>query len=73
MNWSKLSDSLMPLLLPLAILAANWMIQGLILTRPQEVKEIGKTILRGSLWFWGATILVLILVEVSSQLAIYLK
>jgi len=73
MNWAQLSNSLMPLILPLAILAANWMIQGLIMTRPKEVKEIGRAVLRGSFWFWGATIFVVILVEVFAQLAIYLK
>jgi hypothetical protein len=73
MNWAQLRDSLMPLLLPLAILAASWMVQGIVLTRPKEQKEIGKTLLRGSKWFWGATIVVLILIEVSSQLAIYIK
>ena len=73
MNWAQVRDSLMPLLLPLAILAATWMVQGLVLTRPKEQEKIGKALLRGSFWFWGATIVVLILIEVSSQLAIYLN
>jgi hypothetical protein len=73
MNWSQLRDSLMPLLLPLAILAASWTVQGIILTSPKKKKEIGKALIRGSKWFWGATIIVLILIEVFSQLAIYLK
>ena len=73
MNWAQLRDSLMPLLLPLAILAASWMVQGIILTRPKEQKEIGKTLLWGSKWFWGAFVFVLILTEVSTQLAIYFK
>lgn len=73
MNWSKFSDSLMPLLLPLVILAVSWMVQGLILTRPKEIKEIGKALILGSKCFLGATIFVFILIEVSSQLSIYLK
>ena len=73
MNWTQFADSLMPLLIPLAVLAASWSVQGLILTRPKEKEEIGKTLLWGSKWFWGATVFVLILIEVATQFAIYLK
>lgn len=73
MNWAQLSNSLMPLLLVLVVLAASWTVQGIILVSPKKKKEIGKALIRGSKWLWGATIFVLIVVEVSSQLAICLK
>jgi len=73
MNWIQVSNSLMSLVLPLALLAANWMVQGLIMTRPKEVKEIGRAILRGSFYFWGATVFIVILVEVFFQLSIWCK
>ncbi len=71
MNWSNFLDSLMPLIIPLAILAASWTLQGWILVKPRKKKEIGEAILKASKWFWGLVLFLIVLATVLSQLTMY--
>lgn len=71
MNWSHFIDSITPLVLPLTIVAASWTLQGWILVKPRQKKEIGEAILKASKWFWVLVVVLIVIITVLGQLVVY--
>jgi len=76
MDWTEFSsglmDKLFPLVIPLLITGIAWIVQGRVLVKPKEKKEIGKELIRGGKYLLIIAAVVFTLIAIANQLAIWL-
>lgn len=71
MDWVRFTDYLTPLVLSLTMIAASWTLQGWILVKPRQKKDIGESILRASKFFWIGVVLLVVIITIINQLVFY--